>query len=327
MHERIRLVFLLLLATMFVGCDAKQKTEASKADQGLQYRVAVANYPMYCMVSTICRDADGPVREVVYVGPPRGADPHSWMPAADQIRDLQKVDLIICNGPGAVFATWMDKVTIDESKLCRTTDAIKLTEFVIVKDYQLVHSHGPEGEHSHSWVVPQSWLSPRIARKQAKLCFERMVAVYGQSPKLDNGFAELQKQFDELEAAHEEIKIGVPSMTVASSTPDVQYLTRSLDWDDRYLQWTETREVAQAEEELVKMRERFAKEDPEADATEPLFLWSGPSIEKLAGFVDSTWSAVVTIDLIDLPEGESLEADGYFLRMAENLKRLGSCFE
>lgn len=326
MYRLIGFVIALIFAMTVIGCDVKSKVNESQNEKALHNRVAVANYPLYCMVSTICRDAGGPIEEVIYVGPPHGVDPHSWVPPADQIRDLQKVDLIICNGPGAVFATWMDKVTIDESKLCNTTDAVKSTEFVLVKDYQLVHSHGPEGEHSHAWVVPQSWLSPRIARKQAKLCYDRLVAVYGQSPKLDNGFAELQKKFDSLESAHEAIKNRSPNLVVASSTPDIQYLTRSLDWEDRYLQWKEHRDDGQAKEELTAMRARIATESKVA-SMEKLFLWSGSPVESLSGFVDSQWSSTVTIDLINSPNKEGLSPDGYFLRMTKNLKLLGISLE
>ncbi len=326
MYRLIGFVIALIFAMTVIGCDVKSKVNESQNEKALHNRVAVANYPLYCMVSTICRDAGGPIEEVIYVGPPHGVDPHSWVPPADQIRDLQKVDLIICNGPGAVFATWMDKVTIDESKLCNTTDAVKSTEFVLVKDYQLVHSHGPEGEHSHAWVVPQSWLSPRIARKQAKLCYDRLVAVYGQSPKLDNGFAELQKKFDSLESAHESIKNRSSNLVVASSTPDIQYLTRSLDWEDRYLQWKEHRDDGQAKEELTAMRARIATESKVA-SMEKLFLWSGSPVESLSGFVDSQWSSTVTIDLINSPNKEGLSPDGYFLRMTKNLKLLGISLE
>ena len=220
--------FCLLFLIAMLGCDAKQKSGNANKDRALTQRIAVTNYPLYCIASSICRDTGGPVKEVIYIGPPKGVDPHGWIPSADQIRDLQNVDLIVCNGPGAVFANWMDKVTIDNGKLLKTTDAIKATEFVVVKDHQLVHSHGPEGEHSHSWVVPQSWLSPRIARKQATLCFDRLVEMYGPSPKLDNGFAEVQKKFDALEAAGEQIAKAYEDLIVASSTPEVQYLTLSL---------------------------------------------------------------------------------------------------
>ncbi len=319
-------IFAIVLLIPLTGCKTEQQTEGTESNSGPHHRVAVANYPLYCMVSKIC-ESSATVKEVVYVGPPSGTDPHSWVPTADQIRDLQKVDLIVCNGPGAVFATWIDKVTIDESKLCNTTDAIKQTEFVLVKDYQLVHSHGPEGEHSHTWVVPQSWLSPRIARKQAKFCYQRLTKLYGQSPELDNGFAELQKNFDSLEALHEKIRNQAPKLVVASSTPDVQYLTRSFDWEDRYLQWTDSRDVAQAREELKQMHERILKADATAAPNETLFLWSGRQIDELAGFVDSQWPRSAKLDLVDSPQGKSLDPEDYFQRMTQNLRLLESALE
>ncbi|WP_238381129.1 metal ABC transporter substrate-binding protein [Mariniblastus fucicola] len=329
--SRFAVAVLLTLCSLVVysGCEAKRSTDGEATANKLHQRVAVTNYPLYCMVSSICRDPGGPVQEVIYVGPPQGSDSHSWMPSTAQIRDLQKVDLIICNGPGAVFANWMDKVTIDESKLGTTTDAIKLEEFVVVKDYQLVHSHGPEGEHSHSWVVAHSWLSPKIARRQAKLCHERLVSTYGDSSQLANGFAELQKKFDVLESAHEKIMTDHSDIVVASSTPEIQYLTRSLGWSDRYLQWTEPRDEAQAKSELEAMRSRVGGKDNEEAvvANETLFLWSGDAIEELAPLVKSNWPKNATIDLIETPESDDSDFDGYFKRMSANLERIGDLFD
>jgi zinc transport system substrate-binding protein len=325
--QKILAMTLLLSLVAMAGCDSKQGSVAKKDANVLQQRIAVTNYPLYCIASAICRDRSGPVKEVIYVGPPKESDPHPWVPSTDQIRELQNVDLVICNGPGAVFANWMDKVTIDENKLCKTTDGMKLTEFVLVEDYQLVHSHGPEGEHSHTWVVPQSWLSPRIARKQAKLCFDRLVKVYGESPKLDNGFAELQKQFDELESTCEKLRGEFPGLVIASSTPDIEYLTRELGWNNRYLQWTEPREIGEAEKELAAMRDRFTKEDAAAPKDEKLFLWSGGELQQLSGFVDSQWKASTNIDLVDVPLADSPDPNGYFERMTNNLKRIGDSLE
>ena len=321
----------LILASVYLltcfGCGADKKSVTDDAPETVRGRVAVTNYPLFCMASSICRDESGPVKELIYVGPPNGADAHSLMPSTSQIRDLQNVDLIVCNGHGAVFANWMDKVTINQSKLCETTEGIKLSEFVIVKDYQLVHSHGPEGEHSHSWIVSQSWLSPKIARKQATLMFKRLVTVYGESHQLDNGFAELQKQFDQLEAAAEKIQSDHPDHVVTSSTPDIQYLTRNLGWTDHYLQWTEPRSAAQGEKEIADMRARIANEGSKPSQTESLFLWSGAPVEGVTAIVDAQWPANVTIDLIDSPGSDDIDPNGYFERMASNLDRIGSSLE
>ena len=320
---RLRVCALLaLLLFVLVGCDSPQSSKPP-VPVSMHHRIAVTNYPLYCIVQTICGESNDVVKNVIYVGPPHGVDPHSWMPSIEQIRELQSVDLIVCNGAGAAFATWVDKVTLPEDRLCKTTDAIKLEEFVIVKDYQLVHSHGPEGEHSHSWVVPQSWLSPTIARKQAKLCMDRMVEFYGQSKSFDDGFAEVKNKLDGLEAACEFIKNSDRDFTVACSTPDILYLTRAIGLGDRYLQWTESRPESDAEKELDAMRARAVKENPDAPQSESLFLWSGKVVESLSGFANQQWKSVVEVDLIAAPnEDGDLDPEGYFERMASNLERI-----
>jgi zinc transport system substrate-binding protein len=328
MHERITLtnavlIFFCGIVLAFSGCSPESESDLGNEPSGPSGKVAVTNYPLFCFVEEICRTYDT-VNEVIYVGPAAGQDAHAWVPSATQIRELQKVDLIVCNGPGAVFANWMDKVTIDESKLCETTDAMKLAEFVVVKDFQLVHSHGPEGEHSHSWVVPQSWLAPNIARKQAKHIHKKLVEAYGASRQLDGGFADLQKKFDDLESKHEKLKAKSIDLIVASSTPDVQYLTRSLGWKDRYLHWNEPRSEEQAEKELSEMRARY-KEDGATDSTEErIFLWSGGALKGLSGVASQQWSKVVVVDLIDSP---TASGDNYFDRMSQNLDRLGAAIE
>ena len=318
-------VMLVGLVCLSAGGCGSPKPAAATSPVEKHNRIAVTNFPLYCVVKTICDQSGSPVKEIVYCGPSEGDDPHTWVPSVDQIRDLQNVDLIICNGPGAQFSKWIDKVTIDENKLVKTTDALDLEEFVIVKDYQLVHSHGPEGEHSHSWVVPQSWLSPRIARKQATLCFKRIVEEYGQNKSLDDGFAELQKNFDSLEARVEQIRDAQDDLVVASSSPEVSYLTRELAWEDRYLQWNEDTPPDAAKKSLAEMRGRFAKQNPDAAKSEAFFLWAGQKNESLSNFVGQSWKLSAGIDLIQTPL-ETLGGLGpksYFERMASNLGAVG----
>ena len=315
------------------GCGSSGPDVQTKRDDappttqfGKNERIAVTNFPLFCVVKMICDQSESPVKEVVYCGPSKTDDPHTWVPSGDQIRDLQNVDLIVCNGPGAQFSTWIDKVTIDENKLLNTTDALDLEEFVVVKDYELVHSHGPEGEHSHSWVVSQSWLSPRIAREQATLCYGRIVNHFGPSKSFDEGFAQLQKSFDTLEAAVEKIKEVQSDVVVATSNPEASYLTRELGWEDRYLQWDKDTSPEDAKKSLAEMRDRFAKQNADAVETESLFLWVGPKNGSLSDFVEQEWEASLKIDLVETPLGSSSELDpqGYFSRMANNLEAIGA---
>lgn len=332
MFECIRIVSVLTLsvafAIVFPGCSSNPEPDVVREAGQPFGRVAVTNFPLFCFVSRLCEGHEF-VNEVIYVGPGQKDDPHSWMPTGEQIRDLQKVDLVICNGPGAVFSNWMEKVTIDESKLCKTTNAVKLTEFVVVKDFQLVHSHGPEGEHSHSWVVPQSWLSPSIARKQAKYCFDQLTKLYGQTGTMDNSFADLQKEFDRLESKHETLKLKSGDLVVASSTPDLQYLTRSLGWNDRYLHWNEPRDIEQATKEISEMRERYqsATEKTSSPELAKQFLWSGKKWNQLSELVAQRWKKEVLIDLIDAPNGTLPKRGDYFARMENNLDILSSIVE
>lgn len=311
--------FCLVLAMAIIlaaGCDSDspQKSDNGSSQPTLNRRVAVTNFPLFCFVKQICDSKNDPSIEVVYVGPLQGDDPHSWTPAAEQIRDLQQVDLVIGNGPGAVFANWFSRVTLDESKLCNTTDAISLKEFVVVKDYQLVHSHGPEGEHSHAWVVAHSWLSPKIARKQATFCYQRIAETYGESKSLDDGFAQLSQQFDELETAAERLKLKLDDVVVTASTPEALFLTRALGCDDRYLTWSNSPDeskVAEATEQIGKLNERFGEADVETKTR--LLLWTTPPIGALDSIVNANWDATAEISRIDTFADKS-----YFEAMAAN---------
>jgi zinc transport system substrate-binding protein len=324
MSQRFSLAFtglLILVGLLVSGCtpDNRASLTDDATDAGLRGRVAVTNYPLYCFVKQICAaNADGnsnagPVKQVVYIGPKAGDDPHSWTPTSDQVRDLQNVDLIVCNGPGAVFANWMSRVTLEESKICNTTDAVKLEEFVKATDYQLVHSHGPEGEHSHAWVVAHSWLSPSVARKQANFCVKKLTELYGESETFDNGHAGLVKRFDELESKLESVKASAEKVVLTASTPEILYLTKALGLPDRYLAWSESRGAEQAEQEIRELRRRSGLED----GRKKVLLWTTPPIPELKEVVKTQWDDVAEISRIDCYSDRD-----YFEEMLDNLDRL-----
>ena len=208
---------------------------------------------------------------------------------------------------------------------------MKLEEFVLVKDYQLVHSHGPEGEHSHAWVVPQSWLSPSIARQQAAFCHKKIVEEYGQNQSLEDGFAKLQKRFDELDTSVEALRELHSEFVVATSSPEISYLTRELGWGDRYLQLNEDSSEAAFERMLLEMQARSVKDAPgpnaEAEVSETLFLWAGQATETLRRCVEQQWEAAVEIDLIETASDNDLDSNSYFERMAKNLKVIRAAIE
>ena len=75
------------------------------------------------------------------------------------------------------------------------------------------------------------------------------------------------------------------------------------------------------------MRARVAKVDPAASQSESLLLWSGPPMDGLSEFAAAQWKDSAVVDLIDTPQTDQADPDGYFKRMAENLHRIGDCLE
>ena len=101
--------------------------------------------------------------EVELVTPWTGTpDPAYWKPSADAIRDIQSCDLIILNG--AAYEPWAAQAALPRARTIDTTSAVKAQ---LIKVEGETHSHGPEGEHTHSTTASTTWLSPAIARAQA----------------------------------------------------------------------------------------------------------------------------------------------------------------
>ncbi len=93
-----------------------------------------------------------------------GRDPTLWRPGISEITEIQKADLILLNG--ADFAVWTSRTSLPRARTVVTTKGLE-TEF-ITTDAAVTHSHGPDGEHSHTGVAAFTWLDMTIAAKQAE---------------------------------------------------------------------------------------------------------------------------------------------------------------
>jgi ABC-type Zn uptake system ZnuABC Zn-binding protein ZnuA len=81
---------------------------------------------------------------------------------------MQVADLIISNGSAAPYAKWLQTSSLPSERLIEAaTRGLSLSDFISVEDIQIVHSHGPEGEHSHPTMVSRTWLGPKVLGKQA----------------------------------------------------------------------------------------------------------------------------------------------------------------
>jgi len=150
------LVVVATLVSHMVGCGGQSQPPATRA-AGAKPRVFAAHPALSSMV----RELAGGKLELVepWIGEP---DPAYWKPSADAIRDIQSCDLIILNG--AAYEPWAAQAALPRARTIDTTSAVKAQ---LIKVEGETHSHGPEGEHTHSTTASTTWLSPAIARAQA----------------------------------------------------------------------------------------------------------------------------------------------------------------
>ena len=270
--------------------------------------VVTVSYPLYYLTSRIVGD------ELTVEYPAEGAeDPRNWQPKISQIAEMQKADLIITNGPGIDYADWLIKVTLPESKICATSDGLALKDFIKVKGPEIVHSHGPEGEHSHPFMVAYSWLDPAIAKKQAVEIAARLSSVYPQhAEKFSAGLKELSADLDLLTDEFEGLKSN--DGQVASTNPNTKFLTRAAGIIEADVQWNEIPDGDN--EQNIHSCEKPSDAPGRVLTTRTLS-------DGLAEFIQLHSKSIVNINLLD----KKPESGDYLSAMRENIANLNSMNE
>lgn len=217
---------LILLASSLTGCGTSTQPGGEADPPPLPVAasrpvVYTVNYPLQYFAERI----GGDLVEVEFPGPPNG-DPAVWSPDAVVVAAYQRADLILLNGAG--YAEWVDRVTLPSSALVNTSRSFE-DRYILVAD-SMMHTHGPEGEHSHGEVAFTTWLDPSLAIEQARAIREAFGAL---RPEHDSDF---QQGFDALERDLRELDHTIRNMTerhtattLLASHPVYQYLARRYD--------------------------------------------------------------------------------------------------
>ncbi len=162
---RIRWILGLMVLAFLSGCvgDGPVKDvpsplldEPAKTDP---LSVYVVNYPLQYFVERI----GGEHVEVVFPAPV-GVDPAYWTPPAETVAAYQGADLVLLHGAG--YAKWVERVTLPLSRLVDTSADFEERLIPLVE--KTIHSHGPEGEHSHRGTAFTTWLDPSLAIEHAR---------------------------------------------------------------------------------------------------------------------------------------------------------------
>jgi zinc transport system substrate-binding protein len=230
----ISCVPLLLLVVSVTGCRKPNVPDSTSAPNSVfQPDVWCTAWPLYSMT----RQLVGDEITVDWLAPPAGFAPASrrnWFPSDDQLAAVQSARLLVDHGPGAPYAWWTAMTSLGERKLCNATADFVLADYIPVREMQITHSHGPEGDHSHDYLVPFVWHDPALAAKQVRTIAARLVAEW---PDHKSGlFARSDAMQKELASAGEALKaVGRRLMElgpVVLATPDLLFAARGLGLPD-----------------------------------------------------------------------------------------------
>ncbi len=190
----------LFLVSVLVGCNSRALPDSAGSAGGdsaaqLSNRIYAVSYPLQFLTQQISG------QEIEVLLPfAQSDDPRKSRPTREVIAAMQDSDLVIANGVGARYAKWLALVSLPDSKIVSTASrGLALKDYIQVKGESIVHSHGPEGEHSHPVMAARTWLDPSLAKKQAKYIATQLKKNYPDRADLfDQNLAALQARLDEL---------------------------------------------------------------------------------------------------------------------------------
>lgn len=218
----------LLLAVVAAGCSNKD-SESVKMDANGKPTIFVSNYPLEWMVDALVGD------KVTILAPWHGSgDPAYWEPKTDQIAAIQSAQLILLNG--ATYEQWRSGVTLPESRLVLTASGFR-NQWIEVVD-AVVHSHGPDGNHSHAGTAFTTWMNLQLARLQFASVKEALVRVLpGESSSITQTWQQVDAQLASLDQQLKLVSIKLASTPLLASHPVYQYLSQGYNLNIFELHW------------------------------------------------------------------------------------------
>ncbi len=229
---------------LLFGCAGPNGGGQVRRRRGAKPVIYVSNYPLQYFTERIGL----PVIEVRYAPPPE-VDPAYWKPSEEDVRAMQAADLIVLNG--ASYESWLKTVSLPPSKVIDTSATFegRLIEIAGVT----VHSHGPEGKHTHAGTAFTTWLDIGLAIEQARVIHAALAVRWPQHKELfDKQFAELEQWLRALDAAIVSAIGERHGRPVVFSHPVYQYLQRRYGINGRTVHWEP--DAMPPEQEWAKFR-------------------------------------------------------------------------
>lgn len=237
---------ILLVIALLMGCGGGPPETVSEAadmstveSTGPALSVYTVNYPLQYLAERI----GGDLVEVSFPAP-RDVDPAYWAPGADVVADYQQADVILINGVG--YAKWLERASLPTGRLVDTSAVFKDRWIPLAEGP--VHTHGPEGEHTHKGYAFTTWLDPQLAIEQAKAVAEALVEeVPEHEARIQASLEALVADLERLDAELQLEAERIGDHPLLFSHPVYQYLIARYGLNARSVHW-EPGEVPSAEQ-------------------------------------------------------------------------------
>lgn len=215
-----------LAVVLLTFCSSEKKQDTSEEVRSIPL-VAVVNFPLYTFASRIGGD------KVEVFFPEIEGDPAYWEPDESGIETFQNAALILLNG--ADYAKWTDMVSLPASTQVNTSKSFASTLIEIEGD---VHSHGPEGEHSHAGYAFTTWLDMKNAEKQAETVYQALSDLLPEEKAyFESNFNEVRSKIQQYDDQLTELLVGDEDLELFASHPVYQYLAKGYAVDIVSYHW------------------------------------------------------------------------------------------
>lgn len=303
-RSRRGLIFVAVWAVFATGCGSgtDRGADPPRGDRPGKPMVYVVNYPLQYFAQRI-----GGERIEVAFPAPADEDPAYWQPDEQAAGGYQNADLILLNG--ASYAAWTDRVSLPRLRVVNTSRGLA-DQYIQIED-QIVHRHGPEGEHAHKGFAFTTWLDPRLALQQAEAVHAALAQRWPEhAAEFAAGWdalrADWQALDDELTAVH----AGYHGEPLLASHPVYQYLARRCGWNLHSVHWEP--EEMPADDEWQQLQKTL-EEHPAK-----WMIWEAEPIPEIRERLAASGVGCAVFE----PCGNVPESGDLLLVMRENIERL-----
>ncbi len=288
----------LLLAA---GCGDNTSNESSGTHIDGKPVVYTTNYPLFYFAQRIA----GSVAAVQF--PEIDGDPAFWQPEDEQVTSMQAASLILING--ATYEKWATTVSLPSAKTIDTSAGFT-DRFIAIAD-AATHSHGKDGEHSHTGTAFTTWMDFDQARQQALAVRDALIVLLpDQADTLSANADTLLADLAKLDTDIQSIATAIGNRPLVASHPVYHYFARRYALNIKPVLW-EPETVPSAEE--VNVLQAILAEHPAQ-----WMIWEGEPAAESVALLKTIGVGSVVVD----PAGNRPDAGDWLTVMQQNVANL-----